>query len=264
MTTTRLLGCNPSPPDPRDLKLASYLDKPKLIEAIQAPRLHSWAAFPLPSGTRPACDRDPLYNNVAGCCTFSMGGHWANLVAQHTGRPLIVTADMVRDAYTSTGYNPITGAGDNGANIREDLLKPWKAMGWWGTKLLAYAAINKDDEEEVALAGWLGCGTLGGYALPLVSQSQADAKGRMQWTEPEGGFPPGQGPGTWGNHAIYTPAERAGNSWGDEVVMDRPWLVKCCFERWFGLLDIWQLGFSAPNGFDWQQLLSDAEARSTL
>lgn len=259
----RLLGCNPSPPDARDLKLASYLDKPRLIEAAQAPRLHSWAAFPLPSGVRPAPDRDPLANNVLSCCTISMGGHWANLIAQHAERPLVVTAEMVRDAYAMlTGYDPVTGAGDNGASIRDDLLKPWKRDVLWGTRLLAYAAVDWTDEEEVALAGWLGCGTLGGYALPLLSQGQVDAKGRMQWTVPEGGFPEGQGPGSWGLHAIYTYAERAGNTWGDEVVTDKSWMRECCFERWFGLLDIWQRDASAPNGFDWRQLLADAEARA--
>jgi len=259
---TRFLGCNPSPQDSRDLQLASYLDKPRLIEAIQSPRLHDWAAFPLVSGRLPAYDRDPLYNNVAGCCTFSQGGHWVNLTAQHSGYPHVVTADMVKQAYMSTGYNPITGAGDNGASIREDLLKPWKASGWWGTKLLAYAAVDWTDPEEVAIAGFLGCGTLGGYALPLASQNQTDAKGRMQWTVPAGGFPEGQGPGSWGLHAMYFHGENNGNTWGDEVATDWPWKRQCCFELWFGVLDIMQMGSRAPNGFDWQQLLLDAEART--
>jgi len=260
---TRLLGKLPFQPDRRDLKLALYLDKAALIDRGQAPRLADWAAMPLPSMARPRADTDPLFNDQAGCCVYSAAGHLVKLQAQHTSRPeLIVTPGMVRDAYSAgTGYDPTTGANDNGAYIRE-MLKGWKADGMWGTRPVAYALVNKADPEEVALASWLGGGLIGGYQLPAASQGQTDEHGRPQWTVPAGGFPAGQGPGTWGGHAIYTHGERAGNTWGESLVFDQPWADACCDELWFCLVDCWQTAGRAPNGFDWQQLVTDAEARS--
>lgn len=255
---TRLLGLTPSPPKASDLRLANYLDRPKLIEAIQAPRLLDWAAVPLPSGSRPMPDRDPLANDRKSCCTFSAGGHWANLVAQHALLPLRVTDEQVE-----ADYLRITG-GDNGASIRDDLLRTWLHDGLWDTKLLAYASVDYTDPEEMALASFLGIGLLGGYALPLVSQDQVDERGRPQWTMPAGGWPEGKGPGSWGLHAIYTHGERSGNTWGEDVVTDMPWHGGCCFELWFGLLDIARIGDRGINGFDWQQLVADAEARAAL
>lgn len=264
--TIRHLGRRPFIVDRRDIWLTNYLDRPKLAEAIDAsmaPRLVDWATLPLPSGARPQPDTDPLFNDQAGCCVFSMAGHKVNLVAQHALSPVRVTAEMVRDAYAKrTGYDPVTRTGDNGAYIREDLLKPWKRDGLWGTKLLAYAQVNWTNPEEVALANWLCGGLMGGYNLPAIYGEQVDAHGRPQWTRPESGWPPGQGPSSSRGHAIYTHGERSGNTWGQGVVMDQSWVNDACDELWFGLLDIWQVGWSAPNGFAWQDLFRDAEARS--
>lgn len=257
----RRLGLIPSPPKASDLKLASYLDKPKLIEAIQAPRLLDWAAVPLPSGRLPEPDRDPLYNNVAGCCTRSAMGHQVNLVAKHALLPIRVTASMVRDSYRRTGYDPDTGEGDNGESLR-DMLSDGKTNGIYGARVVAYARVDPTDLEEVALGNFLTLGLVGGYALPRVSQDQVDEQGRPQWVKPAGGWPDGQGPGSWGLHAIYTHGERSGNTWGEGVVVDVPWHLGCCFELWAALLDIARIGDRAPNGFAWQDLVRDAEARS--
>lgn len=254
---TRLLGKKPFVRDGRDLLLSRYVDAKRVFSTDQAPRLLDWTAVKLASGALAEPDRDPLANDRLGCCTFSAGGHFQNLIAQHVGRPdLRVTAEMVERDYLR-----ITG-GDNGASIRDDLLKTWKRDGLWGTTVLAYALVDWTNDEELALANTLAGGLLGGYLLPLASQAQNDDQGRPQWTVPAGGFPAGQGPGTWGPHAICTSGEDAGNTWGGGVVWERPWRLATCDELWFVLLDIWQVGDRAPNGFAWQDLVRDAEARA--
>lgn len=259
------LGKKEFRPDPqrRDLLLASYIDKAKLIEVARAPLAHDWTMIRLPSGELPEPDRAPLYNDVAGSCVGSMGAHKVNLLRQHTGRTVpVVTWEMVREWYRRTGYDPGTGAHDNGAYIREDLLKPWRAEGLFGTRCIAYALVNHRDPEEVALGSWLAGGLLGGYRLPIASQSQVDAKGRPQWYRPPSGWPSGQGPGSWGGHAMNLSSPFGGNTWGESVVWDDGWHLDCCDELWFALLDIMRIGDRAPNGFAWQDLLADAEARA--
>lgn len=258
----RHFGKRPIITDIRDIWLASYLDAPKLIDSAQAPALPDWAAVKTPAGYLPSPDHDPLFNDRAGSCVFSGAGHMVNLLNQHTSRPLYVNADMVRDAYATTGYDPETGAGDNGANIREHLLKPWKALGWWGTKAIAYARVDPTNVEEVALATWLGGGLIGGYNLPADCFEQNDGQGRPQWSMPEGGWAPGEGPSASRGHCIYTHGVRSGNTWGQSLVMDQPYILATCDELWLVLLDIWQVGDRAPNGFAWQQLVADAEARA--
>lgn len=59
---TRLLGLNPSPPKASDLRLATYLDKPALLDRGQAPRLLDWAAAPY-SADFWFCSAAPRYSD---------------------------------------------------------------------------------------------------------------------------------------------------------------------------------------------------------
>lgn len=263
------LGKLPFESDSRDLKLANYIDKDKLISSNDCPLAHDWDAIPTvdESGKLPEPDTDPLFNNVAGCCVFSGPGHMAKMVGQQTGEPIVVTAEMVSNAYSAyTGYKLNPKLLDRGFSIRI-MLKIWKLLGLYGTKALAYAIVNWNDPTELALASWLGCGTLGGFALPKASQSQLDAQGRQLWSVPQGGFPEGQGPGTWGNHCIWchapSPGLEGGNSWGIKTYWTTEWNRECCDERWMALLDKWKMRTGrAPNGFAFDDLLADAAARS--
>jgi hypothetical protein len=188
------------------------------------------------------------------------------MIGQQTGEPLVVTSNMVLNAYNITGYKLDPKLFDNGFSIRV-LLKLWKLLGLYGTKALAYALVNWKDPDELALASWLGCGTIGGFALPKASQGQVDDKGRQLWSVPSGGFSEGQGPGTWGNHAIWcckpSPALDGGNSWGQKTYWTMDWGFQCCDERWLVLVDKWKMpsGIS-PNGFAFDQLMADVKARA--
>jgi hypothetical protein len=256
-------GKRPFVTDSRDLKLSKYLDKVALIDKLAAPMNPDWTTMLCPDGNVPPPDRDPLYNNVAGCCVYSAPGHKVNLVGKLTGRPdLVVTAAMVRDAYArATGYDPATGAGDNGWWTRE-MLKEWRNVGLYGTRLRAFAAVNPRDPEEVALACTLAGGLIGGYSLPATIWDQGDDSGRMLWTVPEGGFPAGQGPGSAGGHCIFDPAARGGNTWGIRADRTQEWDDQCCDELWLPLMAEWETETGrAPNGFAYADLLADAAAR---
>ena len=260
------LGKAPFEFDSRDLKLSDYLDKSKLISSSQCPLAHDWEAVTTALGTVPAPDRDPLANNYAGCCVFSGPGHMVKMVGQQTGLPIIVTPEMVIDAYAIGGYKISSKLFDNGFNIRV-MLKLWKLFGLYGTKARAYVSVNWNDPTEVALASWLGCGTIGGFRLPKIAQSQVDAQGRQFWYVPEGGFPNGQGPGTWGGHCIWcckpSPAINGGNSWGEATYWTTQWQQQCCDEMWMVLIDKWQMPSGlAPNGFAFHDLMADAAVRA--
>ena len=261
MDKTRFLGKLPFEPDSRDLLLAKYIDKAQLIEAAQVPGALDWGAFPTPAGPQPEADADPLYNNVAGCCAYAAPGHMIKLMGQLTGVPMVVTANMVRDAYAAaTGYDPATGANDNGANIR-DMLNQWRQSGLYGTTIAAYCAVDWNNADEIAIAAWLCGGLIGGYELPKrIDEQDPD------WFVPEA-LTADDEPGSLGGHCIYqhgtSPGLDESNSWGEHTTFTPGWRRKYCSELWAPVLRMWAMrNGRAPNGFAFSDLLADVNARS--
>jgi hypothetical protein len=263
----RKLGRMPFVRDSRDVMMAKYVDSHRILDSAAIPGALSWEAWPGPNGRLPARDTDALGNNIAGNCVLVGPGHMVRMVGALTGRSFNVTADTAIAEYTAlTGYNPATGEDDNGATIRT-MLKRWKSVGLYGTKIKAFARVNPNNIDEVIAASWLGCGLIGGFELPISAQGQMDAKGRQLWSVPSGGFPPAKGPGTWGGHCIWvhtaSPKLFGGNSWGEPTFWDFPWQQECCPELWVGILEEWALrNGRCPNGFAYQDLLADVLARS--
>jgi len=264
----RKLGLGPWTPDHRDLLLSKYVDAKKLIEYSRVPSASDWGSFPTPSGKLPRPDQDPLYNDVAGACFFSMVAHHARMVGQHVGdQSLWPTAeDVGREYQKRTGYDPATGANDTGFVLRTGL-KIWMQEGFFGTRTVAYALVGKSAEEK-AIANWLGCGTCAGFSLPASAQTQTNPRGRQLWYVPEGGFKAaGDYPGKWGRHGIYrrnaSVGLYGGNSWGDDDTAWTPeWDDQCCDENWIVLVDRWVEHSRAPNGFARDDLLLDVQSRT--
>jgi hypothetical protein len=251
------LGRLPFFPKAKDLRLAAYLDPEygAKIAAQEAPAALNWRKVATPAGDLPAPDTDPLGNDSIGDCVYAAPAHFAMLIGQLTGRPIQITRGQVVDAYArATGFNPATGSGDNGAYIR-------------GTQLDAFVCVDPNDADEVALALFLGGGLIGGYDLPLASRDQVDEQGNPEWCVPPGGWPEGQGPGTWGGHAVAEHADRLLqlNTWGLNAHATTGWRTTCCGELWMPLLKGWRLGNGrAPNGFAYDDLLSDARSRGAV
>ena len=262
------LGKLPFAPKAKDLKLRNYVaDLSALIAAARVPMASDMAKMATPTGTMPIWDAEPLYNNIAGCCVFTAFAKLVNLINQLTGSPVRVTADDVKAAYMKYGgYDPNRPETDNGFVIR-DLLGIAQREGLFGVKVLAYALVG-GDPVEMAIASWLGCGVIGGYSLPISAQGQVSATGRQLWYVPPGGFPSGQGPGSWGGHCIHSqkqsPTLLGGNSWGEDTTWTLEWDGQCCDERWIVLVDAWfdPVLRRAPNGFALEDLLADVRART--
>jgi len=262
------LGKKPFLPKAKDLHLKAYINKAAVITAASVPASLDWLSFSCPNGDKPQPDTDALGNDAVGNCVFAGPGHLVNMVRAQTGGTSRVTREDTIAAYSKyAGYDPITGANDNGFYVR-DMLGIWQKDGLYGTKNLAYALVNWRDPEEVAIASWLGCGTIGGYLLPIASQSQQDGVGRQLWYVPTGGWPVKEGPGTWGGHCMWlrgtSPRLSTANSWGIDVTWTTDWQNQCCDEMWVVIVDAWQLTTGrAPNGFAYGDLLADVKARTT-
>lgn len=258
------LGKTPFTTDGRDLKLANYVDQAKILDGAKIPAHVDWTRWKrsLPPYDVAPYDADPLYNNVFGDCTFAGLAHKLRRIGVLTGNALLagITAEMVRDTYLGA-----TGGNDWGYGIR-DMLKMARKDGLFGVRVEAFAAVNWRDPVERLIACWLGCGTLNGYALPLASQGQLDPQGRQLWHRPEGGWPEGRGPGTWGLHCEDNHAEGGNlgqdNSWGERTTRTEDWVQDCTDECWLVLVREWAPGGRAPNGFAYEDLLADAQARA--
>jgi len=258
------LGKKPFVAKSKDLKLANYIDKSAVISAAQVPLALDWQAFRCANDEIPPLDTDPLGNDRAGNCVFAGPGHQTNMIRAQQGIGEKVTKEQVIAAYAKySGYDPVTGANDDGFVVR-DMLKIWQRDGLYGCRALAYALVNWHDPDEVAVASWLGCGTIGGYSLPKESQDQHGEDGKQLWYVPQGGWPSGRGPGTWGGHCIWvrgtSPKLSTGNSWGQTTLWDLDWQKQCCDEMWLVITDEWAT--CSPNGFSYQDLLNDVKART--
>ncbi len=105
--------------DPRALLMASYL-----TPALPAPP----ASFDLTSkvgSTWGMMDNDQL-----GDCTCAAAGHLIMEWTANAGKKMVTPTDkQIVAAYSAvTGYNPVTGANDNGAN-EVDVLNYWRQTG---------------------------------------------------------------------------------------------------------------------------------------
>jgi hypothetical protein len=252
------LGKKPFETDHRDIKLAKYLDKGRILDSGIIPAAFDWFSM---SGFD--YDSDVLGNDVYGNCVFAGIAHKLRRIGLMTGDSSLarINADDVIRTYLT-----LTGGVDEGFVIRE-ALKIIRRDGLFGIRIDGFAMVNMSDPDERRIASWLGCGTLNGYNLPLASQGQTDDQGRQLWDVPAGGWAAGKGPGTWGGHCEDNHAEGNGLgtdvSWGEPTVRTEAWMQACCDEGYLMLVPQWGAGGRAPNGFAYADLLSDIAARGS-
>lgn len=178
----------------RLLRFANYVD-PYRLPAI--PPSVDWAKAVRTWGM--------LGNDVAGDCTAAAFLHMAQAWCAAVGITFTPTTAQAFALYSAvTGYNPVTGANDNGAN-EIDVLNYCRTTGAAGHKILAYAALNVQDEKEVKQAINLFGGIYIGVSMPNAWQ------GSKVWrANPNQGllarlfkkFGGDWTPGSWGGHAI--------------------------------------------------------------
>lgn len=247
------LGCLPPKQDPRTLKLAKYLAPSKLPTP---PASTNWRAK--------KTGWDMLGNDTAGDCTIACVGHMNELWSANDGAsiPGYSDAQALAEYAAATGYDPNTGANDNGAVI-VDILNRWRNVGIFGNKLGAYAEVALHDHIEVAAATWLfGCLDVG-VQLPLAWQ------GTKLWTMPSHRLRFWQRwqwqPGSWGGHCVaivdYDAQWLYAVSWGQIVQISWGAWDTYFVEAYACLNELWTgPDAKAPSGFDVAALNADLAA----
>lgn len=263
------LGSLPFFPKAKDLHFNAYLP-PKLdqlIEAAMAPGALNWQHVPTATGDMPTPNRDPLNNHIHGNCILAGMANLAMRVSQLVGQPRIITGAEVDAAYTDlTGFDPNDPSTDNGA-YPTDALTGWTRKDIYGTRCRAFCRVDWTNMEEVLLAAFLGGGLYACYNLPISAQNQVDADGNPDWridptrTEEE------NAPRGWGGHCIDNHAVRLrqGTTWGLNGHATEEWCQRYTSSLHMVLLRDWRMpNGRAPNGFAFEQLLSDARARGAV
>jgi len=247
-----MLGKKPKRTDKRTLKLATYLKPERLT--LPPPALDWGHDSPY-----------PLYkNDEIGDCTCASAAHQVITWSMASGQssPLPTNGDVVTAYSAVSGYDPKTGANDEGA-VMLDVLNYWRRTGIGGHKILAYVEADRTNIVELELAMHLFGGLYVGLALPIVADSQP------VWTVTDAEFEGPATPGSWGGHAVHLDQYDAFGpkvrTWGKRQKMTWQWLLSyadeiyCCISTdWIGKSGL------APNGFDLVQLERDIKTVEQL
>lgn len=193
-------------------------------------------------------------NDQWGDCVWAMSANAIILATCHTGNVVIPTLEDVLGGYSAvTGFDPKTGANDNGTAIT-DALEYLRTTGMAGHKILAWAKIDHTNLLHRQLGVDLfGC-TLVGVQLPASAQDQFS--NNQPWeagnTNIEGG------------HAILHPGY---GSEGDDYVTwakwdqkaSAAWSAQYVDEEYVIITEDWinQVTQKTPGGLDLATLEAD-------
>lgn len=154
------LGRLPGRPTQPRLKLAAHLYRevpptPELVDWLS--RVSDW----------------PVYGNDAiGDCTCASAAHKIISWSTYAGaRQQVTTADVIAAYSAVSGYDPRTGANDNGA-VMQDVLGHWRKEGIGGHKILGFAQVDVSDYQEVRAALWVFGGLYLGFWVPQSAFDQ--------------------------------------------------------------------------------------------
>jgi len=175
--------------DPRSLLLASYLT-PALPTAP--------ASFDLTGKVKAWGMMD---NDQIGDCTCAAAGHLIMEWTANAQKKMVTPTDkQIVAAYSAiTGYNPTTGANDNGA-VEIDVLNYWRQSGIAGHKIGAYMALEPANHTHIMDSVYIFEGCYIGLQLPISAQAQV--QNHQPWSVPPGGTTGDGKPGSWGGHAV--------------------------------------------------------------
>ena len=254
----------PSQVDPRKLKLGK-------LTARHDPRtllLASYAttALPTPPATfdltlKMPADWGMMDNDQIGDCTCAAAGHLIMEWTANAGKKMVTPKDsQIVAAYSAiTGYNPSTGANDNGAN-ELDVLNYWRQTGIAGHKIAAFMALEPGNHGHIMDSVYIFEGCYIGVRLPISAQDQT--KNHQPWSLPPGG-PVGDGaPGSWGGHAVPVVAYDSRGvtvvTWGTLQQMTWTFWDTYTEESYAILSHDYMTGKkTTPQGFNLQQLQED-------
>jgi hypothetical protein len=244
------LGKRPARHDPRTLLLASYitpaLPTPPASCDLTAKVGSSWGM---------------MDNDQIGDCTCAAAGH---LIMEWTAnaKPKMFTPTdkQIVAAYSAiTGYNPTTGANDNGA-VEIDVLNYWRQTGIAAHKIGAYVALEPANHTHIMDSVYIFEGCYIGLQLPISAQAQI--QNHQPWSVPPGGATGEGEPGSWGGHAVPIVAYDARGltcvTWGALQTMTWTFWEAYCEEAYAILSnDYLTAKEETPAGFNLAQLQED-------
>src|ERR1700722_2242083 len=142
--------------DPRTLLLATYM--PPALPA-PPPQINVAQAVKGPWGM--------MDNAQIGDCTCAAAGHLMMEWTANAQSKIFTPSDaQIVAAYSAiTGYNPKTGANDNGAQ-EIDVLNYWRQTGIAGHKIQAFVALEPSNHTHIMDGTWIFGGCYIGLALP--------------------------------------------------------------------------------------------------
>ena len=235
--------------DPRTLLLASYvtpdLPTPPASFDLTA-KVSSWGM---------------MENDQIGDCTCAAAGHLIMEWTANAKKKMVTPTDkQIVAAYSAiTGYNPTTGANDNGA-VEIDVLNYWRQSGIAGRKIGAYVALEPANHNHIMDSVYMFEGCYIGVQLPISAQAQV--QNHQPWSVPPGGATGDGKPGSWGGHAIPVVAYDVRGvtvvTWGALQMMTWSFWEAYCDEAYAILSTDYLTGKkTTPQGFSLTQLQAD-------
>lgn len=191
----------------------------------------------------------PMYlNDRIGDCTCAGPGHIIQAESTYgQGSTQTVSDNDVLIAYeANSGYDPATGANDNGAML-QDVLNYWRKTGIGGHQILAFAELDTSNMAEVKAAMSTFGAVYIGFDFPSSAMSQFD-KGEP-WDVVSGA-------NIDGGHAVHGGAYTDGGNykvitWGAVQEMTQAFWDKYVFEAWVVITPEWiSANGTSPSGFD--------------
>jgi hypothetical protein len=204
-----------------------------------------------------------LDNDQIGDCTCAAAGHLIMEWTANAGKKMVTPTDhQIVAAYAAvTGYDPETGANDNGA-AEIDVLNYWRQSGIAGKKIGAYAAVEPGNHGNIMDSVFIFQGCYIGMQLPISAQAQV--QNHQPWSVPPGG-PTGDGkPGSWGGHAVPVVAYDSRGvtvvTWGAMQVMTWSFWEAYCDEAYAIISNDYLTDKKeTPGGFNMTQLQADLQ-----
>lgn len=244
------LGKGDARHDPRTLLLASYV-----TPALPTPPV----SYDLT--TKVGSSWGMMDNDQIGDCTCAAAGHLIMEWTANAAKKMVTPTDkQIVAAYSAvTGYNPATGANDNGAQ-EIDVLNYWRQTGIASHKIGAYMALEPANHVHIMDSVYIFQGCYIGVQLPISAQAQT--QNHQPWSVPPGGTTGNGKPGSWGGHAIPVVAYDARGvtvvTWGALQIMTWGFWEAYCDEAYAIVSNDYITGKkTTPEGFSLQQLQED-------
>lgn len=210
------LGKLPPKHHPNTLRLGKYLGQ----GILPSPATKVYREYLTPESAKLMFGNDQY-----GDCVWAMFANFIILTTVHTGSLFVPTLVDVLKCYSDvTGFDPATGANDNGTNMT-DAMAYMQSTGMAGHKILGWARVDHTNLNERRLGADLFGATLTGVNFPESADTQFNSASSWE-IDPSSPIA--------GGHAILRPGYGAA---GDDYVTWAKWDQKASAAWSFGYVD---------------------------